>query len=663
MNIQIDIINKNYIFHVNDKDGAYNTLAKTKALFSDPTRRAAFRTADNSYYIGKLENNIPALLQVDMQGILGRSAQLISTATMHATLEHVHQLPATAEPEISQAFKRARFQPDPQFIYKVDSEKQAFGVRDQLERLQKENDLFSGPHANKSVAILDTQGNRYYLLRKVNNEIQLQPCPAVDILDLTAQNSALESSVVTAYLAKLPPPYEAEPAPFENLFQPVPMAAALPERACLESLQKMRQDRHGFDSIPLEYKPKRKDLNAPNSEPLGKQYPAKNRYNDIVPYDHNRVTNGDGSFYINASDIDIEGQRYIAAQGPTEATVGDFWQAVLMKDSKLIISLESDPNKCYPYWTQALPFGIGPIRITPPKLFLQYKLPNKDQYIEERTFIISEPNQQDRIITHLHYVGWPDNNAQRVGGTPDKEVFELLLEHTAALGPKEGSPITVHCSGGVGRTGTFIAARAIAQQLQGLPQQSFILDTITQLRHERRAMVYTFDQYQFLCDLAMDRLQKLQPPLPVAPVQKAPVASDLLTALKNLEQQCFLRPLTQEEFEIYLKTRALLTHIVPDLHELLPEGIMEIICTCNHGWSLPRKQAEELIGTAKNKAVIRYSPNPLQDHGTALVISKYNAAGTGIEHLATARNDPVALQGFINFLMHEGIEFIKPEKK
>jgi len=90
---------------------------------------------------------------------------------------------------------------------------------------------------------------------------------------------------------------------------------------------------------------------------------------------------------------------------------------------------------------------------------------------------------------------------------------------------------------------------------------------------------------------------------------------------------------------------------------------METICTCNHGWGLAREQAEALIGVTKNKAVIRYSPNSMQEHGTTLVISKYNATETGIEHVVTDRNDPVSLQGLLSFLSREGIEFVKPAKK
>ncbi|XP_028943122.1 receptor-type tyrosine-protein phosphatase C-like, partial [Antrostomus carolinensis] len=87
----------------------------------------------------------------------------------------------------------------------------------------------------------------------------------------------------------------------------------------------------------------------------------KNRYIDILPYDHNRVElseiPGDpGSDYINASYIDgfKEPRKYIAAQGPKDETTDDFWRMIWEQKATIIVMVtrceEGKRNKCAQYW-------------------------------------------------------------------------------------------------------------------------------------------------------------------------------------------------------------------------------------------------------------------------------------------------------------------------
>ncbi|CAB4041659.1 receptor-type tyrosine- phosphatase S, partial, partial [Paramuricea clavata] len=79
---------------------------------------------------------------------------------------------------------------------------------------------------------------------------------------------------------------------------------------------------------------------------------SKNRYPKIIPYEHSRVDlvpvrSVDGSNYINASYIDGYKQRrtYIAAQGPLEETVNDFWRMIMEKKSNIVVMLSgTDDN-------------------------------------------------------------------------------------------------------------------------------------------------------------------------------------------------------------------------------------------------------------------------------------------------------------------------------
>jgi len=54
-------------------------------------------------------------------------------------------------------------------------------------------------------------------------------------------------------------------------------------------------------------------------------------------------------------------------------------------------------------------------------------------------------------ITQYHYTSWPDH------GVP-AEPTDLLHFREAVRGTPTSGPLLVHCSAGVGRSGTFIAA-------------------------------------------------------------------------------------------------------------------------------------------------------------------------------------------------------------
>ena len=97
----------------------------------------------------------------------------------------------------------------------------------------------------------------------------------------------------------------------------------------------------------------------------------KNRYSNILPYDHARVTLKEGkNDYINASWIKGHGgKRYIAAQGPTDQTSGDFWQCIVEQGVTLIVMVtelvEVGRRKCHQYWPELIdnPVNYGDYKV------------------------------------------------------------------------------------------------------------------------------------------------------------------------------------------------------------------------------------------------------------------------------------------------------------
>lgn len=97
---------------------------------------------------------------------------------------------------------------------------------------------------------------------------------------------------------------------------------------------------------------------------------VKNRYKDILPFEHARVRlqgRPEGTCdYVNASHIRASRshKRYIASQGPLPATFEDFWSVIWDQDVRVIVMLtaefEGGQNKCGSYWKGN---DYGPFRL------------------------------------------------------------------------------------------------------------------------------------------------------------------------------------------------------------------------------------------------------------------------------------------------------------
>ncbi|KAJ1656252.1 phosphotyrosine-specific ptp2-like protein [Dispira simplex] len=215
----------------------------------------------------------------------------------------------------------------------------------------------------------------------------------------------------------------------------------------------------------------------------------KNRYYNILPFDHNRVplhcrdpySDKDllATQYINASFLHCaySSRRYIATQGPLPGTIDDFWAMVWEQQSCLVIMLTREEERsriaCHRYWPSPYhtPMLAGR-EFTVTNIF-ESVFPADPAIIMRllRLENIHNGQWERRIIVQLQYTGWPDFEAP-----PDpRGVLRLrditnAMEHTLKTynGPgtdgrditshpnlPSDSPVIVHCSAGCGRTGTF----------------------------------------------------------------------------------------------------------------------------------------------------------------------------------------------------------------
>lgn len=225
----------------------------------------------------------------------------------------------------------------------------------------------------------------------------------------------------------------------------------------------------------------------------------KNRYPNILPNDHSRVilSQVDGipcSDYINASYIDgyKEKNKFIAAQGPKQETVNDFWRMVWEQKSATIVMLtnlkERKEEKCYQYWPDQGCWTYGNIRVCVEDCVVLV------DYTIRKFCIQSLPDscKAPRLVSQLHFTSWPDF------GVPFTPIGMLkFLKKVRVLNPSHAGPIVVHCSAGVGRTGTFIVIDAMMDMIHS-EQKVDVFEFVSQIRNQRPQMVQTDVQYTFI---------------------------------------------------------------------------------------------------------------------------------------------------------------------
>ncbi|XP_068114059.1 tyrosine-protein phosphatase non-receptor type 6 [Hyperolius riggenbachi] len=238
---------------------------------------------------------------------------------------------------------------------------------------------------------------------------------------------------------------------------------------------------------------------------------GKNRYKNILPFDHTRVVLRDrdpsisGSDYINANYVsnllwgDEEPlKRFIACQGCLHTTTGDFWEMVWQENSRVIVmttkEIEKGRTKCVLYWpdvgTSEKDFGRFRVELLSDHEAMEYKVRTL------RVSLLEDPSDT-RDIVHYQYLSWPDHGVPSDPGG----VLSFLGEVNRTQESMPGAgPIIVHCSAGIGRTGTIIVIDMLVDiiQTKGLDSDIDVQKTIQMVRSQRSGMVQTEAQYRFI---------------------------------------------------------------------------------------------------------------------------------------------------------------------
>lgn len=252
----------------------------------------------------------------------------------------------------------------------------------------------------------------------------------------------------------------------------------------------------------------REELDAVLEEDMRK-YRRTDRYNNVLPYAINCVTTGIEGQDINGSYIRSGNRVFIACQGPSDKTIDAFWQAVVHHGTLAVIALGPTTERQTEKFSDRYFIFDQPLTLTDgtrvektgidTAIDWQFSIkarnkPDKilNHCIITRTFTLTSPNGTTTSVKHLHCPSWQD----MMGGDP--RVLTELINCIRAT-PDPHLPIVVHCSAGLGRTGTLIAGYDMHHQLTTSPEKPISLAaTIMQHRHQRYGVVQSQEQIEML---------------------------------------------------------------------------------------------------------------------------------------------------------------------
>lgn len=245
----------------------------------------------------------------------------------------------------------------------------------------------------------------------------------------------------------------------------------------------------------------------------------KNRYQEVIPYDHARVvlnelTNANASDYINASSItdhDPRNPAYIATQGPLPLTAPDFWQLIWEQGAVVIVMLtrltEGGNAMCHRYWPEegSELYHIYEVHLVSEHIWC-------DDYLVRSFYLKNIRTGETRTVTQFHFLSWPES------GIPAST--KALLEFRRKVNKSyrgRSCPIVVHCSDGAGRTGTYCLIDMVLSRMAKGAKEIDIAATLEHLRDQRPRMVATKQQFEFVLTAVAEEVHAILKALPPQP--------------------------------------------------------------------------------------------------------------------------------------------------
>ncbi|KAI9707560.1 MAG: hypothetical protein M1836_000521 [Candelina mexicana] len=260
---------------------------------------------------------------------------------------------------------------------------------------------------------------------------------------------------------------------------------------------------------------------------------ARNRYLNVQPWTNSRIhlkVPEGHSDYVNASPIVLHGsnnkkaKRFIATQGPKKGQYNHIWRMIWHETNEVAVIVmltqtsEAGREKCFQYFP--MDFENDTFTITGEDEFddafnANVKLLESTVDAASRSTIrklLLTLGDETKVVWHLLFAGWPDFS---IPEGDDRAALLELIKLSAEKNSSPDNPRIVHCSAGVGRSGTFIALDHLLSELehdgfidlaQGVDP---IYDTVNNLREQRMSMVQAETQLNFVYRVLKDQWLKM----------------------------------------------------------------------------------------------------------------------------------------------------------
>ncbi|XP_058711741.1 receptor-type tyrosine-protein phosphatase V-like isoform X3 [Poecile atricapillus] len=366
---------------------------------------------------------------------------------------------------------------------------------------------------------------------------------------------------------------------------------------------------------------------------------SKNRYPHVLPYDHSRVKlsqlgEDPHSDYINANFMPgyTSQQEFIATQGPLKKTIEDFWRLVWEQNVcniiMLTVCMENGRVLCDHYWpSESAPVTYGQVRV---HLLTQS---SSEEWTIREFKLWHEGARAERFVSHLHYTAWPDHGIPE-STTSIMTFRELVQEHIQST--KDAGPTLVHCSAGVGRTGTFIALDRLLQQMR----QEKVVDifgVVYTLRMNRYLMIQTLSQYIFLHSCILDKI--LEEPL---------------LDLSGTERSC---PIPLKSFAQHYAQKAAKSHMgFLREYEALLEVVKEEASSASPSSGSQQTRPSSILPYDRSR--VKFSPLEQGPFSGLLQVWRVQGCSSSRDYLAVHGPDKLTMEDFWSVVWEQDVHTI-----